>query len=249
MPHQEAADLLREAGRVVILTGAGISTPSGIPDFRSTQNGLWQHYDPMEVASLTAFRMHPERFFAWIRPLLQYILDARPNPAHDALAALEVAGRVHGVITQNIDGLHLRAGSKTVHEVHGTLNSLTCVSCYTRYPAEGFIQPFVDTGIIPICPRCGHVLKPDVILFEEQLPLSVWNAAEQAACECDLMLVAGSSLEVMPVAGLPMAALRCGAKIIVVNQSPTYVDARAEVVVAEDVATALPKISELVLNG
>ncbi len=245
---REAAIYLRHARRVVALTGAGISTPSGIPDFRSTGSGLWDRYNPMEVASLMAFRHHPERFFAWVRPLVQGILEAQPNPAHVALARLEQAGHLHTLITQNIDGLHQRAGSQRVLEVHGTLSTATCTQCFRTVPSAQFISAFLETGEIPRCPTCGGILKPDVILFGEQLPWKVWQQAEEAARTCDLMLVAGSSLEVTPVARLPLLAAQSGAALIVINHTPTYIDIRADVVLRGDVAHILPRIAEQVLE-
>ncbi len=244
----EAAEYLRHIHRGVVFTGAGVSTPSGIPDFRSTDSGLWARYDPMEVASLLSFRYHPERFFEWVRPLVRQMLAAEPNPAHQAIARLEQAGRVQAVITQNIDGLHQRAGSQQVYEIHGTLETATCVRCYTKYPSEVYLEDFLATGAVPHCPACGGVLKPDVVLFGEQLPWEVWRAAEQAARSCDLMLVAGSSLEVTPAAELPLLAAQNGAALIIVNNTPTYLDVRADVVIHADVAEVLPQIAAQALS-
>ncbi len=241
---QTAVELVSASRLGAAMTGAGHSTPSGIPDFRSTEGGLWTKYNPMEVASLLTFRQHPERFFEWVRPLLGGMLAAEPNPAHHALSQLEEAGYLHGVITQNIDGLHQRAGSQIVHEVHGTLESLTCVSCYVQQDAELYLKPFVEKNIIPTCPHCDSLLKPDVILFGEQLPHDVWAKAEKLAKSCDLMIVAGCSLEVVPVAGLPMTAVQNGAKLVIVNYSPTYADEIAEVVLTGDVAEILPLIAQ-----
>ena len=245
----EAATYFRHARRAIALTGAGISTPSGIPDFRSAGSGLWEQYDPMEVASWMAFRAHPERFFEWVRPLLRHILAAQPNPAHQALARLEKAGRLQGVITQNIDGLHQKAGSQRVWEVHGTLETLSCTQCFRTYPSSDFLPAFLEGGTIPRCPACGAILKPDVVLFGEQLPWKVWQEAEQAARSCDLMLVAGSSLEVTPVANLPLIAAQSGAALVIVNHTPTYIDTRADVVIRGDVAHVLPRIAEAVLSA
>lgn len=243
-----AADIIRGCKRGIVLTGAGISTASGIPDFRSTEGGLWQKYDPFEVASLSSFRYQPEKFFSWMRPLAELIFQAKPNEAHYALVALEEAGYLHTVITQNIDGLHHRAGSKDVLEVHGSLSNLTCVSCYRQYPAAGFIKPYLETGAIPYCPVCEHILKPDLILFGEQLPAKVFLRAQEVSKHCDLMIVAGSSLEVLPVAGLPMRAVENGAHLILINKSKTYLDIRADVVLHEDVVDVIPMIVEMVLQ-
>lgn len=244
-----AADLFRQSRHGVVLTGAGLSTPSGIPDFRSTGTGLWSKDEPLDAASLNTFRTRPERFFSWFRPLASQIYNARPNPAHLALAKLEEAGKVKSVITQNIDTLHQKAGSKTVIEMHGTMQTLTCSQCYHQVQAGAYLAPFVDKGELPLCPKCSQLLKPDVILFGEQLPQAAWFKAQREARQCDLMLVAGSSLEVLPVAGLPMQALDRGAHLIIINNTQTYLNVRADVAILEDVATIIPAITEKVLNG
>ena len=245
---QNAAYLIRSQKKGVALTGAGISTPSGIPDFRSAGSGLWERYNPLEVASLSAFRYHPEKFYAWMRDLALEMSHTQPNPAHIALAELEETGCIQTVITQNIDGLHQRAGSKHVLEVHGSMQTLTCIGCYHQHPSSGFIGPYLETGEIPRCPDCRHILKLDVVLFEEQLPIRTWLSAQEACRNCDLILVTGSSLEVMPVAGLPMQALEHGARLILINQSTTYLDVRADVVLRGDVAEILPQIAEEVIG-
>ncbi len=242
-----AADLLRQAQHVIILTGAGLSTPSGIPDFRSEGTGLWAKDEPLEVASLSTFRTHPERFYAWFRPLANEIYTAKPNPAHMALAMLEEKQILKTVITQNIDLLHQKAGSKNVIETHGSLKTLTCTQCYQQYSYQAYLPIFLENGTIPHCPACESILKPDVILFGEQLPQKAWQAAQQAARNCDLIIVAGSSLEVLPVAGLPMQAIDRGAHLIVINQSATYLDVRADIIFAENVAEVIPAITEQVL--
>jgi len=246
---QFAADLFRQSKHAVILTGAGLSTPSGIPDFRSTGTGLWSKDEPLDAASLHTFRTRPERFFSWFRPLANQIFNASPNPAHLALAKLEAAGKIKSIITQNIDMLHQKAGSKTVIEMHGTMQTLTCSQCYHQVQAENYITEFVTAGDLPLCPKCNQLLKPDVILFGEQLPQAAVSKAQRDARSCDLMLVAGSSLEVLPVAGLPMQALDRGAHLIIINNTPTYLNVRADVSIMEDVALIIPAITERVLNG
>ncbi len=243
-----AADLLTRARRTVVLTGAGISTPSGIPDFRSKETGLWAQTESLEAASLLAFRHQPEKFYRWFRPLAAQILAAEPNPAHYALARLEAAGRLQAVLTQNVDLLHQKAGSQTVVELHGSLSTLSCTRCFARYEAEPFLPAYLNRGEMPRCPDCGAVLKPDVVLFGEQLPQQAWLRAQQYARNCEVMLVAGSSLEVLPVAGLPMQALDRGAHLLILNRTPTYLDVRADVVFREDVAQVLPRLTELVLE-
>lgn len=245
----DAAELFRKAKRVVVLTGAGISTPSGIPDFRSEGTGLWSRAEPLESASLSTFRTAPERFFHWFRPLAGQIFHAQPNPAHIALAKFEDAGCQSLIITQNIDGLHQKAGSQHVVEMHGTLQTLSCTQCYKKFPSEEFLKPFIENGTIPQCATCNGILKPDVILFGEQLPQSAWQQAQRATRQCDLMLVAGSSLEVLPVAGLPIQALDHGAHLIVINNTPTYVNVRADIVITENVATVIPEIMKRAIHG
>ena len=244
-----AADLLRKSKRAVALTGAGISTPSGIPDFRSEGTGLWSRNEPMEVASLNTFRTNPERFFVWFRPLASLIFNAAPNPAHIALAELEQAGRIHSVITQNIDTLHQKAGSQNVIEMHGTLRTLSCTQCFQQAQSTDYLKAFIEQGELPYCPKCGGWMKPDAILFGEQLPQQAWYDAQRDSRQCDLMLVAGSSMEVLPVAGLPMQAIDRGAHLVILNNAKTYLDVRADVVIQEDVADIIPAIAEKVLNG
>lgn len=244
-----AADLFRESERAVVLTGAGISTPSGIPDFRSEGSGLWSRDEPMEVASLTNFRINPEKFYLWFRPLAAQIYNAEPNSAHLALAQMENSGKVKAVVTQNIDMLHQKAGAVKVIEMHGTLRTLSCTRCYQQVEYHDYLPPYIEQGIIPHCPACESVLKPDIILFGEQLPQKAWLEAQKACRECDLLLVAGSSLEVLPVAGLPMQAVDRGAHLIIVNQTPTYLSVRADINIFENVADVIPLIKDQVMYG
>lgn len=245
---EQAARLLKGAASACALTGAGISTPSGIPDFRSAGTGLWERADPMQVASLTAFRYHPEAFFAWIRPLADSILGSQPNAAHFALARLEAAGRLAGLVTQNIDGLHARAGSRRLYEIHGHLRTSTCVACYRSCETDSRLDQAARTGVVPRCEICGGVLKPDVVLFGEQLPHEAVRGAEALLAASDLLLIAGSSLEVTPAALLPQRALQAGARLIIVNREPTYLDERADVVFRQDVIDVLPTLADEVLR-
>ena len=242
---EQATRLIVEAEYVVSLTGAGHSTPSGIPDFRSPESGLWAKYDPMTVASIISFRQHPEKFFEWVRPMIETLLTAKPNPAHKALADLETMGRMKAVITQNIDGLHQQAGSQRVLELHGHMREATCIRCYQLVSTGEFLLDFIDKGQVPRCLSCGGILKPNVILFGEQLPINVLSAAWQEIRACDLVLVAGSSLEVAPACDLPMTAVLRGAKGIIINYQPTGLDPMAHVVIHEDVAVVLPRIATL----
>ncbi|PJF20560.1 MAG: RNA polymerase subunit sigma, partial [Phototrophicales bacterium] len=178
---QQAAELLQSAERVVAFTGAGFSTASGIPDFRSEDCGLWEHHDPMQVASIFGFRQNPQAFYDWVRPLAQTTLDAQPNPAHLALVQLEQIGKLESVITQNIDMLHTRAGNTHVFELHGHMREATCIHCFTKYEAESIIQDVITDGRVPRCQKCRGILKPDVILFGEQLPYKQVQFARDAA--------------------------------------------------------------------
>ena len=236
---ERAAELLAAARRVAVITGAGLSRPSGIPDFRCP-DGIWARSDPSEVASLGAFRRDPDGFYGWLSGLLGPILAARPNPAHLALAALEAAGRVGGVITQNIDGLHQQAGSRRVFELHGNLRGATCAECGRQVPVAPLL-PAVRRGLAPRC-DCGGAFKPDVVLFDEPLPQGIFWLAHKALEECDLLLVAGTSLEVAPACDLPLVAAKRGARIVIVNLEPTYLDAHADAVLHADVAIAIPAL-------
>jgi NAD-dependent deacetylase len=233
--------MIRESQYMVAFTGAGSSTRSGIPDFRSPGSGLWENADPLLVASIWSFRMDPKPFYEWVRPLADSMLTATPNPAHQALARLEESGHLKAVITQNIDDLHQKAGSGRVLELHGHLREATCIHCYTVVKALPRMQHLIATGEIPHC-QCGGVLKPNVIFFGEQLPIQVYNEATAEARRCDLMLVAGSSLEVTPAADIPPMAVDHGAKAIVINLVPIPFDSRADVVIHGDMAEVLPRI-------
>ena len=237
-----AIRILEEAERVVALTGAGLSTPSGIPDFRSAETGLWSYVNPMEIASIWGFRDKPQRFYDWIRPLAQTIVEARPNPAHQALMQLVRMGKLSAVITQNIDALHHKVGSRNVIELHGHLRTISCLICRHQDEAEPHLRGFLRTGVLPVCPACGVIMKPDVVLFGEPLPELEILRAQEETLRCDVMLVAGSSLEVMPAADLPALAARRGAKLIMINLTKTPHDHLADVVLHGDVANVLPRL-------
>jgi NAD-dependent deacetylase len=226
---QRLAELIREHQPCVALTGAGVSTESGIPDFRSP-TGMWAQFDPLEYASLGAFQRDPEKVWRFYAPRLSMLTDAEPNRAHLALADLESHGLLCAVITQNIDLLHERAGSREVLEVHGSIRTSTCVSCGARYRLEEVLG-LLDAGA-PRCGACGEVLKPDVVFFDELLPDEAIDRAYELAGKARLLLVVGSSLEVWPVAELPLVTLRAGGKVAVVNDGPTSVDDRAEIKLA-----------------
>jgi NAD-dependent deacetylase len=244
-----AAALLQEAHYAVALTGAGSSTPSGIPDFRSPGSGMWEQFNPMEVASIYSFRRHPERFYDWIRPMVATLMDAKPNSSHVALADLEAGGWLKAIITQNIDDLHQRAGARLVLELHGHMREATCINCYRSVSSEDLLEGFLASEGVPRCAECGGVIKPNVVLFGEQLPIEVVNAAMAHIRQADLMLIAGSSLEVMPASQLPLLVHEQAGRLIVVNLTPTYVDEIAEVVIHGDVAQVLPRIAQACAGG
>jgi NAD-dependent deacetylase len=242
----EIAQLLRFAQYAVVFTGAGISTPSGIPDFRSPECGLWANVDPMTVASLYGFRQNPRAFYDWVYPLARTTLSALPNPAHEALARLEQRGIIKAVVTQNIDTLHTRAGSQRVFELHGHLREATCIHCFRVYPGEEILLQFLEDRAVPQCPSCGGVIKPNVILFGEQLPHEAYQASREAARRSDLMIVVGSSLEVAPASDIPLLAAQTGARLVIINRDPTPFDRHAALVVHGDAAHILPEIADLV---
>ena len=215
------AELIRERQPCVVLTGAGVSTESGIPDFRS-DTGIWAEVDPFEVASIQAFRRDPERVWSFYRERIHILLDARPNAAHEAIATLERIGLVQAVVTQNIDLLHSRAGSRDVVEVHGSIRSAQCLGCLWNEPADAALAQ-LEAAPTPSCPRCGEVLKPGVVLFGELLPPGAMERATHLARSARLVLVVGSSLEVWPVAGLPLESRG----FAIVNRGPTALDEQA----------------------
>lgn len=241
---QQIAEILRGSSFAVALTGAGISTASGIPDFRSPNTGLWSKVDPMKAASIDAFLDDPEEFWSFYRHRLGALDSAEPNPAHYALARLERAGFVKALITQNIDRLHRRAGSTTIAEVHGSIDSAVCLTCGRRYPHARMADALKDPQGIPRC-DCGRVLKPGVIFFGEALPDDQYGLAVSWAQRADVMLVAGSSLVVWPVAGLPEITVRSGGKLIILTASETPYDHRAVIRDGRPLEEILPRLADL----
>jgi NAD-dependent deacetylase len=217
----ELAALLVERQPCVVLTGAGISTESGIPDFRSP-TGIWAEVDPFEVASIQAFRRDPERVWSFYRQRIGMLLEAEPNAGHLAIAELERRGLVQAVVTQNIDTLHARAGSREVVEVHGSIRRAECPRCLWTLDTDGVLAQLEDHPA-PLCAQCGEILKPGVTLFGELLPPGAMERATELARGAGLLLVVGSSLEVWPVAGLPLEARAYA----IVNRGPTALDDRA----------------------
>ena len=252
------AELLRERGPAVVLTGAGISTESGIPDFRSQEAtrrggeaatpsvgaaesappGIWTQYDPAEYATIAAFRADPRKVWSFYSLRLGVLVEAQPNAGHAALAALERAAHVTAVVTQNIDGLHQRAGSSDVVEVHGSIRSSTCPDCRASYGLDELLALLADSEA-PVCPACGAIVKPDVVMFGELLPEAAIDRAFALARETGVLLVVGSTLEVWPVSTLPDETLAHGGRLAIVNRGPTASDDRAAVKVDGDAGETL----------
>ncbi|NPV78918.1 MAG: NAD-dependent deacylase [Firmicutes bacterium] len=240
---RKAAELIRASRFCVALTGAGISTESGIPDFRSPGAGLWSRIDPMDLLSATAFELRPARFYEFIHDLVDTFSRAEPNAAHIALARLEQEGYVKAIITQNIDGLHQKAGARNVLEVHGNARSCTCISCGRGYSMEETLRAVSAGEVPPRCASCNSPLKPDIVLFEDPMPED-FALAQQAALQSDLMIVIGSSLEVAPACYLPSMAGR----LIIINLQPTPCDSQADVVIRNKAAETMQIIVRFILE-
>ena len=241
---RQVADLLQDADRAVVLTGAGISVPSGIPDFRSPGTGLWENVDPMEVAHIDAWRRDPDRFWRFYGERFASLVDKQPNEAHHALAELERRGHVRAVITQNIDRLHRLAGTERLIEMHGSIDESVCLDCGGRVRIERVLDLLAAGDGAPLCEPCAAPLKPDVVLFGELLPEQALREAQELAMEADLMICVGSSLEVYPVAGLPAITHGGGGKLVLITQGPTPYDADAAVKLDGDVVTELRAVLE-----
>ncbi len=225
-----AVKLIRSAETCAAFSGAGISTESGLADFRSP-GGLWDRYRIVTHPEFLRSKEARLEYWRMRRELIPAILNARPNRAHEVLAELEQSGKLHGVITQNIDGLHQAAGSKNVMELHGTNRTASCLSCGKQWPIED-IQQLLETGDLdPHCDLCDGLINPDTVSFGQSMPEDVMNAAFQAAQNCDLLLMIGSSLEVQPAASVPIAAYQNGAKLIFINKTETASDDLAELLV------------------
>lgn len=235
------AELIGSAERAVALTGAGISVPSGIPDFRTPGKGLWAKVDPMKVATIDAFHRDTRAFWQFYRPRFELLGDKLPNPAHEALAELERNGRLRAVITQNIDRLHRAAGTRELVEVHGSVETSSCITCGASWPLEQVEALFDDDGVA-VCSGCAGKVKPDVVLFGEMLPLAAIERARELAEQADLMLCIGSSLEVYPVAGLPELTLAAGGRLAILTRGETPYDADASVRLDGDLAEQLPAV-------
>ncbi|MBZ0270977.1 NAD-dependent deacylase [bacterium] len=236
-----AVGWLAGARKAVALTGAGISVDSGIPDFRSA-GGLWEKFDPMEYATIHAFRRDPAKVWAMLFELGDVVRSARPNPAHEALAALEQAARLAGVITQNIDNLHQAAGSRVVIEYHGNGRRLVCLACLETFDAVEFDKDALAKRP-PRCSHCEAILKPDVVLFGEEIPRHAATESMRLAQACDVMLVIGTSAEVFPAAELPAIAKMHGAKVVELNRETTKLSRLADATILGSASDTLPELA------
>jgi NAD-dependent deacetylase len=220
----EAIRLIQASSRIAALSGAGISTEAGVPDFRGP-SGLWRDPGLMDRLSLTGFQQNPEVFYASSVDLFSNISRAEPTSAHRMLARLEALGKLDAVVTQNIDGLHQKAGSKKVFEVHGTYRTGHCPQCHDFFKMEPFYREMERGKLkVPRCEKCAVPIKPDIVLFEELLPYVAWKGSVEAVSNCDLLLVLGSSLVIYPAAELPSIALAHGARLLIVNLQDTPYD-------------------------
>lgn len=237
--YRQAAQSILQSRRAVALTGAGISVESGIPDFRSS-TGLWARYDPMEYAHIESFLGNPAKVWKMLLEMDRLVSGAEPNPAHFALAELERIGRLQGVITQNIDSLHQRAGSCHVVEFHGHGRTLGCVRCDRHVARET-----VNIGSLPPLCECGGVLRPDLVFFGEGIPLQADQEARNLVANCDLLLIVGTSASVAPASSLPRLAKRNGAKLIEINTGPTELaEHLVDLRITKSAGVALPAILE-----
>jgi NAD-dependent deacetylase len=242
---EEAANILLRSKHAIAFTGAGISTESGIPDFRGPQ-GLWKQYSP-EIATIDYFLQHPREFWLFYRVRMSTIFTAKPNRAHRALAELERMGVIKAVITQNVDGLHQAAGSKNVIELHGTMKRAVCMACGRVYPIDVVIRKIDSGQIPPLCDECGGVLKPDVVLFGE--PVKDFDRARELALMSDAVLVIGSSLSVYPAAYIPIFVKEMGGKVIIINLEPTELDYIADVIIRCRAGDAMELLLEKIVSA
>ena len=238
-----AAELWRKARCVLVLTGAGISVPSGIPDFRSP-GGLWERHRPEEVATLQALRANPARVWHFLLEADKLLGDAQPNPAHLALAELEQAGKVQGIVTQNIDGLHQRAGSHNVIEFHGSARRYYCMGCHRDYAPE-LVRNLDATNIPWRCDHCNQVIRPDIVFFNERIPQEALDKAFDLAQRADLAMIVGTSGEVAPANSLPSRVKYQGGRVLEINLGQTAYAALADLRLELSAERILPRISAL----
>lgn len=237
-------DNIKNAEKIVAFTGAGVSTQSGIPDYRTPGKGLWTEYSSSEIISIDGFTQKPDKFYKLFESMYDIFFKAEPNITHKFLAELEMRGKLKALVTQNIDGLHSRAGSINVLELHGTLAEYNCTSCGMEF---GYRKVFnwVRKGINPPkCTFCGKTIRPKVVFFGEELPSDAMENAVAESRACDLFLVIGTSLQVMPAALLPGYAKSAGAKVCIINMMPTPYDSMADIVINDDLSSVFEYLKE-----
>lgn len=236
-PESEYEQLFQNANHIVVFTGAGISAESGVPTFRSP-DGIWAKFKPEELANINAFMSNPERVWEWYQHRRDVVEKAQPNPGHYAIVELErIFDRVD-VVTQNVDGLHIRAGSTHVYELHGSLHAHRCLNCSTPYTLG-----LKEQGV-PHCPSCGGLIRPGVVWFGEDLPSDIWQQAEEATRSCDIFLSVGTSTVVYPAAQLPFLALSLGKHVVEINPEPTDLSRQADVALRGPAGEMLPRLVE-----
>lgn len=251
---KKAAELLLNSKHAIVLTGAGISTESGIPDFRG-KDGIWKKYPVETYGTLKSLLTNPSKFWKMAEDIAPTLFNAKPNPGHYAITYLEKMNIIKAIITQNIDGLHQKAGSIIVYEVHGNINRFTCLGCGASYSKDVILQKTKkEKSLLPVCDSCASPLKPSVVLFGENLPNFEKYMSIDLAKKTDIMLIAGSSLEVAPICDLPIYTLNQGGKLIIINDEPTYLDERSDIVINQKTGIVLPLIVEEIkkikaLNG
>ncbi|MFX1526266.1 MAG: NAD-dependent deacetylase [Promethearchaeota archaeon] len=240
------AQLIIDAKKIVVLSGAGMSTESGIADFRSPGTGLWEQVNPNEFASIHSYISDTQKNLKFMLEMGMNIFKARPNNGHKSLTKLQKLGKLEGILTQNIDGLHRKAHTKNIIELHGTVNEAICMRCKEIYPITTMINQVLKGNYSPSCEVCGGLLKPNAIFFGEPLHSETLVQADEMISDCDLLIVLGSSLLVYPVAFYPRKALSAGAKLAIINIQHTDMDDNAEVVIHEKIGDIFPKIILLV---
>lgn len=245
---EKIAELIQNSNNIVILTGAGMSTESGIADFRSPNTGLWEKVDPYEFGSINSYVANTSKNLKFMLEMGMTIFQAKPNKGHKSITKLQKMGKLKGVVTQNIDGLHQKAHTKNIVELHGTANEARCIRCHKVFPITTMINQVLQGNYSPSCEECNGLLKPNAIFFGEPLLSETLINADKMIEECDLMIVLGSSLIVYPAAHYPDKALSIGAKLVIINIQETHIDDYAEVVIHEKIGEVFPQIVEKAKN-
>jgi NAD-dependent deacetylase len=246
---EKVVELIHKAQNIVILTGAGMSTESGIADFRSPNTGLWEKVDPYEFGSINSYVANTTKNLKIMIEMGMNIFRAKPNRGHKAITKLQKMGKLKGVITQNIDGLHQKAHTKNIVELHGTANESRCIRCHKVFPITTMINQVMQGNYSPSCEICNGLLKPNAIFFGEPLLSETLISADKMIEDCDLMIVLGSSLLVYPAASYPDKTLSLGAKLVIINIQETHIDRYADVVIHDKIGEIFPIIVEKVKNA